>query len=170
MTREHAAEPGLPDWLTPEALEQLREIGLVLDRAGRFWHRGQPVTHERLHRALLRWLDVRDGRDVVRLDEQRYAYVKVEDAHLRARSAVWRGDRFWLTWDDESEEELPYHALTQAADHALYVPAGAPRALRGRIAGAAYHTLTERIVEDEAAPLGFALLAAGGRWPIHPAR
>lgn len=168
MPQAPADELALPAWLTPEALEELRHIGLVLDRAGRFWHRGQPVTHERLHQALLRWLDVRDGRAVVRLDEQRYAYVDVEDAHLRARAATWRGDRCWLTWDDGSEEELPYHALTQAADHALYVPAGAPRPLRGRIAGAAYHTLTERIVEDAAAPLGFALEAAGARWPIAP--
>ena len=35
--------------------------------------------------------------------------------------------------------------------------------LKGRIGGPAYHKLAERIVEDGA---GFALEAAGKRWPI----
>src|SRR5262249_34555219 len=71
--------------LTPEMIEKFRSIGLRLDRNGRFWHEGVEVTHPRLRQALLRWLDVRDdGRDIVRLDAQRYAYIDVEDAHLRA--------------------------------------------------------------------------------------
>ena len=74
--------------LTPELLERMRTIGLRLDRGGTFWHEGSQVTHPRLREALLRWLDVRDdGRDIVRLDDKRYAYVDIEDAHLRARSA-----------------------------------------------------------------------------------
>ena len=106
-----------------------------------------------------------DGRDIVRLDATRYAYVDVEDAHLRARSARWDGDRAWITWDDDAEaadpEELAYATLRQAADHALY--ATARGRLRGRIAGPAYLALAERVVP---AGDGFALEAAGARWPI----
>jgi hypothetical protein len=151
----------LTEELTEETIEKLRTIGLRLDRAGTFWHQGGQVTHPRLRQALLRWLDVRDdGRDIVRLDERRYAYVEVEDAHLRARSARWDGDRCFVLWDDDREAELAYATLCQAADHALYAHAGR---LRGRIAGPAYHAIAERIIET---PGGFALSAAGRSWPI----
>jgi hypothetical protein len=147
---------------TPEQLERMRAIGLSLDRAGTFWHEGTSVSHPRLRQALLRWLDVRDdGRDIVRLDDKRYAYVEVEDAHLRARSARWDGDRCLVLWDDDQEEELDYASLHQAPDHAFY--ARARGKLRGRIAGPAQHAVTERVVEDAG---GFALAAAGRHWPI----
>lgn len=146
--------------LTPEQIEKMRAIGLRLDRAGTFWRDGAPVTHQRLRQALLRWLDVLDGRDIVRLDDKRYAYVEVEDAHLRARSARWVGDHCHILWDDDRESELDYATLRQAPDHALYAAVGA---LRGRIASPAYQTIAERIVEDSKS---FALFAAGRRWPI----
>lgn len=139
----------------------MRAIGLRLDREGTFWQEGAAVTHARLRQALLRWLDVRDdGRDIIKLDDKRYAYVDVEDAHLRARSARWDGDRCWILWDDDQDAELEYGSLRQAPDHALYVTV---RRLRGRIAGPAYHAVAERIVE---AGGGFVLEAAGTRWPI----
>jgi len=148
--------------LTPELLERMRAIGLKLDRAGTFWHEGTTVSHPRLRLALLRWLDVSDdGRDIVRLDDKRYAYVDVEDAHLRALSARWNGDRCLVLWDDGQEEELDYASLRQAPDHAFY--ARARQKLRGRIAGPAHHAIAERAVEDGD---GFALAAAGRRWPI----
>src|SRR5258705_6210638 len=107
--------------LTPELIEKMRAIGLRLDRAGTFWHEGTAVSNARLRQALRRWLDVRDdGRDIVRLDDKRYAYVEIEDAHLRAKAARWDGQRCLVQWDDESESELDYSSLRQAADHALY--------------------------------------------------
>jgi hypothetical protein len=148
--------------VTEAMIERMRAIGLRLDRSGTFWHEGAPVTHPRLRQALLRWLDVReDGRDIVRLDARRYAYLDVEDAHLRARSARWVDSRCLVLWDDDREAELDYGSLRQAADHALYVQVGGR--LRGRIAGPAYHAIAERIVETGA---GFALDAAGRPWPI----
>jgi len=144
---------------SPELLEKLRAIGLRLDRVGRFWHQDEEVTHPRLRQALLRWLDVRDdGRDIVRLDPQRYAYVDVEDAHLRATSARWDGDRARLVLDDGSDEELDYGSLQSAADGTLYCGARGGR-LRCRITTPAYYVLAERIVEHQD---GFALRAAGG--------
>lgn len=148
--------------LTPELLEKMRAIGLRLDRTGTFWHQGAPVEHPRLRQALLRWLDVRDdGRNIVRLDERRYAYVDVDDAHLRAKSARWDGDRCTMLWDDDQEEELDYSSLRQADDHAFY--AKVRGRLTGRIAGPAYHQIAERVVEADG---GFSLAAAGTRWPI----
>ena len=147
--------------LTPEQIEKMRAIGLRLDRSGTFWQEGAPGTHARLRQALLRWLDVRDdGRDIVKLDDKRYAYVEVEDAHLRSRSAHWDGDRCTILWDDDRELELEYGTLAQADDNALYARIGR---LRGRIASPAYQTIAERIHESDA---GFVLDAAGTRWPI----
>ncbi|MBA3456790.1 MAG: hypothetical protein H0T42_27120 [Deltaproteobacteria bacterium] len=147
---------------TPEMIEKMRAIGLRLDRSGVFWHEGTTVAHPRLRQALLRWLDVRDdGRDIVKLDDTRYAYVEVEDAHLRAKSARWEGERCTVLWDDDQESELDYGSLRQAEDHALY--ATARDKLRGRIAGPAYHAIAEHIVEDNGR---FLLEAAGQRWPI----
>lgn len=148
--------------LTPEQLERMRQIGLRLDRGGTLWHDGMPVTHARLRQALLRWLDVRDdGRDIVRLDDTRYAYVEVEDAHLRARSARWDGDRCLVLWDDDQLEELAYQSLRLAPDNAFYATARGK--LRGRIAGPAHHAISERIEEQGG---GFVLRAAGRLWPL----
>jgi len=148
--------------LTPELIEKMRAIGLRLDRSGTFWHEGAAVTHPRLRQALLRWLDVRDdGRDIVRLDDKRYAYVEIEDAHLRARSARWDGDKCIVVWDDDRDEELDYASLRQAEDHAFY--ARVHGRLRGRIAGPAYHAIAEHVIETGD---GFALAATGRQWPI----
>ena len=156
--------PGMTDAppFTPEQLERMRTIGLTIDRAGRLWHDNAEVTHPRLRQALLRWLDVSgDGRDIIRLDDQRYAYVTVEDAHLRARTARWDGDRCFVTWDDDQEAELDYGSLRQAADNALYVQVRGK--LRGRVGTTGYQALADHIVETAD---GFALAAAGQRWPI----
>ena len=148
--------------LTPELIEKMRAIGLRLDRAGKLWHQGTEVSHPRLRQALLRWLDVLpDGRNIVRLDDKRYAYVDVDDAHLRAKSARWDGDRCTILWDDDQEEELAYATLCQADDNAFYATARGK--LKGRIAGPAHHAIVERVVEDGGS---FVLDAAGKRWPI----
>jgi hypothetical protein len=107
--------------LPPELIEKLRQTGIRLDREGRFWHEGQEVTHGGFRRALLRWMDrLDDGRPILRLDDDRFAYVDVEDAHLLAVSARWDGDRVLLTLNDGSEEELDYASLRVGEGHALY--------------------------------------------------
>jgi hypothetical protein len=149
---------GAPPGLTPEMIEKFRTIGLRLDRAGQLWHQGVAITHARLRQALLRWLDVRDdGRDIVRLDDQRYAYVEVDDAHLRALSARWDGDRVRLVLDDGSDEELAYETLAIGPGDALYCRVRGGR-LRARLTTPAYAVIAERIEE---VPGGFALRAAG---------
>ena len=149
--------------IPPELIEKFRTIGLRLDRAGKLWHQGDEITHPRLRQAILRWLDVRDdGRDIVRLDDTRYAYVDVEDAHLRATSARWDGDRVLLHLDDDTEEELDYATLALGAGNAIYCRVRAGR-LRARLTTAAHQAIAPRIVEESS---GFALDAAGKRWPI----
>lgn len=143
-----------------EALERFRRTGIRLDREGRFWHEGGEIVHEGMRRTFLRWLDrLDDGRWVLRLDEQRYAYLDVEDAPLIAVSARWDGDRAFLTTNDGDERELAYDTLRVGDGDALYCDARLP----ARIATPAYYVLAERLEETGD---GFALRAAGGLHPI----
>ncbi len=134
-----------------DVIERLRCTGIRLDRAGRFWHEGAEMTHPGLRRAMLRWLDVADdGRSILRLDQERFAYIDVDDAHLLALSVRWRSDRAWLSLNDGSQEELNYPSVCVDGDsNALYCRVREGR-LQARITTAAYYTLAERI---EAAPV-----------------
>src|SRR5690606_11771562 len=117
------SEPTKPDEsrLTPEMIERFRRIGLRLDTAGRVWHQGEEVAHAGLRRAILRWLDVlEDGRTIVRLDERRYAYIDVDDAHLRIVSLRWEGDAPVVVLDDGSEEPLACDRLWTGPDGATF--------------------------------------------------
>jgi len=139
-------------------IERLRQTGIRLDREGRFWHEGAVVTHRGFQLALLRWLDrLDDGRPILRLDEQRYAYVDVDDAELLAVSSRWDGDRAILALNDETEEELDYPSLAVGAENALYCRVRSGR-LTARITTRAYYVLAERIEES---PGGYALRARG---------
>jgi hypothetical protein len=148
---------------TAEQIEQFRAIGLSLDAAGHLWHQGQEVTHPRLRQAILRWLDVReDGRDIVRLDDVRYAYIDVADAHLRVTAAHWDGDRLELSLDDGTTEELDYATLVAGADDALRCRVRGGK-LRARFTTAAQQVALEHVDDDGS---GAALHAAGKAWPI----
>ncbi|RMH42061.1 MAG: DUF1285 domain-containing protein [Deltaproteobacteria bacterium] len=144
-------------------VERLRQTGIRIDREGRLWHEGEEIRHEGLRRALLRWLDrLDDGRRVLRLDAERYAYVDVEDADLIATSARWEGDRAWIRTNDGAEEELDYGTLRVGAGDALYCAVRGGR-LVARIATPAYYALAQRIEET---PHGFALRANGRLYPL----
>jgi len=98
-------------------LEKIRRSEISIDREGRFIHEGAEVTHEGLKRALFRWLDrlpPPDGRYVLRLDEQRFAYLEdVEDTPLVARAArIDRAGAVYLALSDGSEEALDPATLT----------------------------------------------------------
>ena len=165
-------------------IERFRQTGIRLDREGRFWHEGAQVSHQGFQRALLRWLDrLEDGRPILRLDERRYAYLDVEDAHLLVLSARWDGDRAFLTLNDGSEQELDYASLQVAEDDALYCSARDGQ-LEARITTPAYYVLAQRIEpadngvldasdarddharDDQPDHAEFALSAAGDRFPI----
>jgi hypothetical protein len=155
-----------PRTISPELLERFRAIGLRLDRDGHFWHQGERVAHARLQQALLRWLDVRDdGKDLVRLDDVRYAYVDVDDTHLRVTAARWRGDRLDLVLDDGAEEELAYPTLALGGDGGLRCRVRGGR-LTARFTSGAQQVALERV---DAEGDRHVLIAAGRRWPIAPA-
>ena len=160
--------------LSEEMIESFRRTGISLDREGRLWHEGAEIAHAGLRRAILRWLDRRDdGRPILRLDEQRYAYIDVEDADLLALSARWDGDRAWLRLSDETEEELDYASLESSDDNALYCRVRGGR-LTARITTPAYYVLAERIRPADAAEgvdagtdeTSFVLDARGRVFPI----
>jgi hypothetical protein len=152
--------------LSEEMIERFRRTGITLDREGRLWHEGAEIAHAGLRRAILRWLDRRDdGRPILRLDAQRYAYIDVEDADLLALSARWDDDRAWLRLSDETEEELDYASLESSADNALYCRVRGGR-LTARVTTPAYYVLAERIRTADEDESSFVLDARGRVFPI----
>ena len=144
--------------LAAEALERFRQTGIRLDREGRFWHQGGEVEHRGLRRAFLRWIDVLDdGRPVLRLDDERYAYLDVDDAHLLVTAARWDGDRAFVATNDGAEQELEYSSLRVGGENALYCRVRGDR-LDARVTTPAYYVLAERLEETDS---GFSLRAAG---------
>jgi uncharacterized protein len=133
----------------------VRRSGIRIDREGRFWHEGQQVQHQGLRQALLRWLDrlpPPDGRYILRLDAERFAYLEVEDTPLVATSLRWQGERALLGLSDGSEEPLDPDGLTVD-------PAGTLRCrvrdgrLEARLATSAAAALAERIEATARGPM-----------------
>jgi hypothetical protein len=154
-----------------ELLESFRQIGLRLDREGRFWHQGELVTHAGVSAALHRMIDrLEDGRTIVRLDAERYAYLEVEDAPYQVRSVALErgaeGPLLFLLLGDGTEEELRYGSLRVGEADALYCEVKDGR-FEARFSRPASRQLGELIEADET-PEGtlFFLRAGAGRWPI----
>lgn len=157
-------------------LERLRASGIHIDRDGRFVHEGEAVTHGGLRAALYRWLDRQplppagDGRHILRLDEQRFVYVDVEDTALVAHSLRWAASsagaapRPVLVFDDGTEEELRPERLTVDGAGALraWVSHGRLEArLEARLETGALAALADHLVLDETT--GRATLTLDGR-------
>jgi uncharacterized protein len=154
-------QPGLqPD----EAfLERLRRSGIRIDREGRFIHEGEPVRHAGLRRALFRWLDrLDDGRYVLRLDAQRFAYLDVDDTPLVVQAVRLDGDAVALQLSDGSDEALDADTLT-VDDQGILRCWVRGRRLEARLATSAAATLAERITETAQ---GLALSSRGRWWPL----
>jgi hypothetical protein len=153
-----------------EFLERLRRSGIRVDREGRFIHEGAEVLHEGLRRALFRWLDSEpDGRVVLRLDDERFAYVDVEDTPLVARAARQEGDgageRVWLALSDGTEEALDPATLTIDDAGVLRARVRGSR-LEARLATSAAAVLAERFAVGDEASGPAVLRLAGRRWTI----
>jgi hypothetical protein len=149
---------------SPELLEKLRRSGIRVDRQGELIHEGEPIRHEGLRRALFRWLDrLDDGRYILRLDQDRFAYLDVEDTPLVVRALRVDGDRVSLQLSDGSEEPLDPLTLTVDGQGILRCWVRARR-IEARLATSAAAVLAERITET---PQGPALaLGAGPRQPL----
>jgi hypothetical protein len=145
--------------IDPEMLERLRRSGIRIDRDGEFQHEGEPVRHEGLRQALFRWLDrLPDGRYVLRLDDQRFAYLDVDDTPLVARSARLDGETVWLGLSDASEEALDPATLSLDGLGVMRCRVRGGR-LEARLSTSAAVVAGELIEGDLARPL----LRLGGR-------
>lgn len=160
------------DHLGPKAAQVLlkgmdpdsRESGLRLDRHGVWHHEDVPVTHERLARALFRWLDRHPDseRYVLRPSPEFWAWVDVEDAPFQATlTGLTDQGGLCLLLSDGSEEIFDGLSIAVGADDAWYVPvrSGTFEARLGR--GAMIH-LADHLVQDDTADQGVALRLPGG--------
>lgn len=153
--------------LDAEAIERLRRSGIRIDREGEFQHEGAPVRHRGLRSALFRWLDrLPDGRTILRLDSERFAYVDVDvdDTPLVARGARVQGDEIFLALSDGAEERLAPDTLTIDAGGVLRCMVRGGR-LEARLATSAAAALAD-LIEDR--PAGPALILEGQTFPIGP--
>ncbi|HEY4185242.1 MAG TPA: hypothetical protein VGP07_09245 [Polyangia bacterium] len=149
--------------LDPALIERLRQSGIRIDREGEFQHEGAPVRHEGLRQALFRWLDrLPDGRYILRLDAQRFAYVDVDDTPLVVRGARIDGARVLLTLSDGAEEPLAPETLTIDAAGVMRCLVRGGR-LEARLATAAAAVLAE-LIEDGVTPPVLSL--DGRRFPL----
>jgi hypothetical protein len=143
----------------PELIERLRRSGIRVDRDGQLIHEGEVIRHEGLRRALFRWLDrLDDGRYVLRLDAQRFAYLDVDDTPLVVRALRLDGAAVSLQLSDSSEEALDPTTLTVDDQGILRCWVRGGR-IEARLATSAAAVLAERISDT---PQGPALAWATG--------
>jgi hypothetical protein len=143
---------------------ETRESGLFLDQHGRWHHEGTPVTHERLHRALTRWLerDPDTGRFRIRLGPDWWAWVEVEDAPFQAHLTGLTGEGLLIRLSSDRELVFSGPSLLIGANDAWYLPLGEP-GLVARLSRGAMVALADHLVEDPQEPLGVALVLSSGR-------
>jgi uncharacterized protein len=106
-----------------------RESSIVLTKAGRFFHDGEPVIHPGMHQAFASWLTRHpdDGRYILS-NGYDWTYLTVEGAARFVRAVRSVEGRPWLVLLDGSELELEPHALRVDAEGKLSVelPPGEP--------------------------------------------
>jgi uncharacterized protein len=152
-------------------IERLRRSGIRVDREGRFIHEGAEVTHAGLRQALFRWLDrlptSPDAGYVLRLDEQRFAYLDVDDTPLVARAArIDPGGTIWLALSDGAEEALDPTTLTVDGAGILRAWVRGGR-LEARLATSAVAAFGDLLTEP---PGGRPVLRVGGQTVEIPPR
>lgn len=161
---------------TTEALEQQaetlfkemdpvdRESGLRLDRDGKWHHQGVPVTHERLHRALTKWLDRDPGADrfVIRVGPEFWAWVDVDDAPYQAYLQAVTEEGLVLRLSDERVLVWTGRHIAIGADDAWYITVGDPP-LEARLSRGSLSALAEHLEEDPADPEVLRLELPGGQ-------
>jgi hypothetical protein len=150
------AEPALPSrppWT--------RESTIRIDRDGRFWHAGAPVTHPGLARAFAQWIatDPETGRYILK-NPIDWCFITVDDAPLCVRAIEPdAAGGLVLQLSDDSREPLDPASLRIDEDDVPYchVHAGT---LPARFSSQAAFALLERV--DDAG----ALEVAGRSYPL----
>jgi len=157
-----------PDFFRFPAPEgRSRESSIRLDRAGRFWHDGELVSHAGMAKAFATWISRHpdDGRFILS-NGYDWTYFSVEDAPFFITRVTPDGDQLKVQLSDGTEELLDLETLCEGADAALFarVKAGAYQA---RFTQSAQIALAPLLVEDAD---GRVLLAVGERRLDIPAR
>lgn len=126
-----------------------RESTIRLDRSGRFWNEGEPVTHAGMATAFASWImrHPDDGRFIL-CNGFDWTYFTVDDAPFFVKSLRTESDRIVLTLSDGSEEPLDEATLGSGGDGALYVRVKAG-AFEARFVPAAQLMLEPLIVEGK---------------------
>lgn len=155
----------------PEIFQRLRPAGtspessVRLDRQGRFWHDGQPVTHAGLERAFATWLRRHpvDGRYVLE-NGYDWIYLTVEDTPFFV-SNVQAADPIGLDLNDGSHEALVPDNLRVDADGNLVT----------RVKGGAFEARFTRSAQLQLEPWlgegpeGISFRKPSGEWiPLQP--
>jgi hypothetical protein len=132
----------------PELLQRLREqSGLRLTREDALLHRGEPIEHERLQRALRTGIHrAPDGRWATRLGND-WAYLDVEDAAYFVASVQPDSDALRAALTDGRSVSLDPAQLAVGAGDALY--ARLPDGERARFTRAAQLQIGPLIKQDE---------------------
>ena len=99
-----------------------RESTIVLDREGRFWHEGEPVTHPGMQAAFATWIRRHpdDGRFILSNGFD-WTYFKVEDVPFFVRSLRVEEGQPVLALSDGTEEPLDAGTAALGERDALYV-------------------------------------------------
>jgi uncharacterized protein len=126
-----------------------RESGIVLDADGRFWDRGELVTHRGMQDAFATWIrrHPRDGRFVL-CNGYDWTYFRVDDVPYFVRGLGGSANAPTLVLSDQTEEPLAPANLSVGARDALYcwIKGGAYEA---RFTAAAQASLGPHIEEGE---------------------
>lgn len=132
-----------------------RASGILIDRQGQFWHEHQQVTHEGFRRALFAWLDRLphpDGRYILRIDEDRFVFIDVQDTPLVARSLRWEANvdkgALVMSLTDGSDETLDVDTVTYDQEGTLRAMVKNGR-LEARLSTAAMSTLAAYLHESQ---------------------
>lgn len=98
-----------------------RESTIRLDRNGRFWHDGDPITHAGMTAAFSSWIARHpdDGRYILS-NGYDWTYFEVEDVPFFVRGVRDEGGQPVLALSDGSEEPLEAGALVLGERDALY--------------------------------------------------
>ncbi len=99
-----------------------RESRIVLDKQGRFFHEGAPVTHPGMHKAFASWLRRHpdDGRYILS-NGYDWSYVTVEGAARFVRAVRDESGLPQVELLDGQELPLPPDALSTDAEGALWL-------------------------------------------------
>lgn len=139
-----------------------------VDKEGRMWHFGAEMIHEGINRLLTDHVELDEkGRYIISFQGQR-CFVEVEDTFFVIIRLDYRPaddqapERYLITLNDGSQEELDPAALTIGQENVIYARVKSSR-FPARFLRQAYYQLTEYIVKRGK---GFVLPCQGHDYPV----